>query len=325
MALDIDETGAYDQPLRIDPLLRRSIAEHSRWCDSRDAVAPDRDVAVEPGIAGAVHDPANDVDGDVRDVCLRDGKVVDDVGPDARRIDARGMVVMPGGVDIHTHVAGAALNFARAMIPEDHRRNAPFVRTAVRRGGIGGATPTTYVTGYLYAGMGWTTVNEAAVPILSAKHTHEELRDTPIVDKACLVLLANNEILLDLLGAGEIERAVTAFARGLNSGLIVTAGALTIGHRQPIIALAARHKLPAVYPARFHVTAGGLISYGPDPVDQFRRAAGYVDRILKGEKPADLPVQAPTKYELVINLKTAKTLGLEVPPTLLARADEVIE
>jgi putative ABC transport system substrate-binding protein len=130
---------------------------------------------------------------------------------------------------------------------------------------------------------------------------------------------------VDVHDAGEIERAVTAFARGLNGGLIVTAGALTISHRQPIIALAARHKLPAVYPARFHVTAGGLISYGPDLIDQFRRAAGYVDRILKGEKPADLPVQAPTKYELVINLNTAKALGLDIPPTLLARADDVIE
>jgi putative ABC transport system substrate-binding protein len=130
---------------------------------------------------------------------------------------------------------------------------------------------------------------------------------------------------VDVHDAGEIERAVTAFARGLNGGLIVTAGALTISHRQPIIALAARHKLPAVYPARFHVTAGGLISYGPDVIDQFRRAAGYVDRILRGEKPAELPVQAPTKYELVINLKSAKALGLDIPQTVLARADEVIE
>jgi putative ABC transport system substrate-binding protein len=125
--------------------------------------------------------------------------------------------------------------------------------------------------------------------------------------------------------AVEIERGVTAFARSGNGGLIVTTSALVLAHRDMIIALAARHKLPAVYYARFLVAGGGLASYGPDYVDQYRRAAGYVDRILKGEKPADLPVEAPTKYELVINLKTAKALGLTVPPTLLARADEVIE
>jgi putative ABC transport system substrate-binding protein len=125
--------------------------------------------------------------------------------------------------------------------------------------------------------------------------------------------------------ADEIERAVTAFARSSNGGLIVTGSPLTALHRKLIIALVARHRLPAVYPFRYYPTSGGLISYGPDTTDPFRRAAGYVDRILKGEKPSDLPVQAPTKYELVINLKTAKALGLEVPPTLLARADEVIE
>jgi putative tryptophan/tyrosine transport system substrate-binding protein len=125
--------------------------------------------------------------------------------------------------------------------------------------------------------------------------------------------------------AGEIERAVAAFARADNGGLIVTGSALAQLHRNLIIALATRHKLPAVYFERFFVTVGGLISYGPDLVDQYRRAATYVDRILKGEKPADLPVQAPTTYELVINLKTAKALGLDVPLTLLARADEVIE
>jgi putative ABC transport system substrate-binding protein len=125
--------------------------------------------------------------------------------------------------------------------------------------------------------------------------------------------------------AVEIDRGVTAFARSGNGGLIVTTSALALAHRDLIIALAARHKLPAVYYARFLVAGGGLASYGPDYVDQYRRAAGYVDRILKGEKPADLPVEAPTKYELVINLKTAKALGLTVPPTLLARANEVIE
>jgi putative ABC transport system substrate-binding protein len=125
--------------------------------------------------------------------------------------------------------------------------------------------------------------------------------------------------------AAEIERAIAAFARSSNGGLIVTSSALSATHRDLIIALAARHKLPAVYYRRYFITSGGLISYGYDLVDQYRRAAGYVDRILKGEKPADLPVQAPTKYELVINLKTARTLGLDVPVTLLARADEVIE
>jgi len=124
---------------------------------------------------------------------------------------------------------------------------------------------------------------------------------------------------------GEIERAVAAFARAADGDLIVTASALASVPRDRIIALAARHKLPAVYSYRYMVTGGGLVSYGPDLVDQFRRAAGYVDRILKGDTAANLPVQAPTKYELVINLKTAKALDLEVPPTLLARADEVIE
>jgi putative ABC transport system substrate-binding protein len=123
----------------------------------------------------------------------------------------------------------------------------------------------------------------------------------------------------------EIERAVATFARSANSGLIVTGSALVAVHRHRIITVAARHKLPAVYPERSYTHDGGLISYGPDFLDQYRHAAGYVDRILKGEKPADLPVQTPTKYQLVINLKTAKALGLEVPPALLARADEVIE
>ena len=130
---------------------------------------------------------------------------------------------------------------------------------------------------------------------------------------------------LGVRDAGEIERVVTAFARSSNGGLIVTGSALAIVHRELIATLAARHRLPAVYPLRLFVTVGGLISYGPDSIDPYRRAASYVDRILKGEKPADLPVQNPTKYELVINLKTAKALGLDVPPTLLARADEVIE
>jgi putative tryptophan/tyrosine transport system substrate-binding protein len=124
---------------------------------------------------------------------------------------------------------------------------------------------------------------------------------------------------------GEIERAIAGFANLPNGALIVTASAPTAVHRDLIIALATRHRLPAVYAYKYFITSGGLISYGPDTIDPYRRAAGYIDRILKGEKPADLPVQAPTKYELVINLKTAKALGLEIPDGLLARADEVIE
>jgi putative ABC transport system substrate-binding protein len=130
---------------------------------------------------------------------------------------------------------------------------------------------------------------------------------------------------INLRDAGEIERGISAFALKSSGGLIVTSSPVGPIHRDLIVALAARHQLPAVYHERLFVADGGLISYGPDFVDQYRRAAGYVDRILKGEKPADLPVQQPTKFELVINLRTAKVLGLDVPPTLLARADEVIE
>jgi putative ABC transport system substrate-binding protein len=130
---------------------------------------------------------------------------------------------------------------------------------------------------------------------------------------------------VDVRDAPEIERGVAAFARASDGGLIVTGSTLALVHRDLIVTLAAQHKLPAVYFQRVFVTSGELISYAPDQIDQFQRAGGYVDRILKGEKPADLPVQAPTKLELVINLKTAKALGLTVPPTLLARADEVIE
>jgi putative ABC transport system substrate-binding protein len=130
---------------------------------------------------------------------------------------------------------------------------------------------------------------------------------------------------INMRDAGEIERAVTTFARSPGGGLVVVASPAATRHRDLIIKLAARHKLPAIYYERFFVAGGGLISYGTDFVDQYRRAAGYVDRILKGEKPADLPVQAPAKFELVINLKAAKALGIDVPQTLLARADEVIE
>jgi formylmethanofuran dehydrogenase subunit A len=157
---------------------------------------------------GKVYDPANDIHGEVKDICISDGRMVAQLdGNGGRSIDATGMVVFPGGVDVHTHVAGGALNFARAMTPENHRQARKFIHSPELRAGIGGATPTTFATGYLYAGMGYTTVNEAAVPVLTARHTHEELRDTPIVDKSCCLLMANNEIVLDLLEQGETERA----------------------------------------------------------------------------------------------------------------------
>jgi putative tryptophan/tyrosine transport system substrate-binding protein len=154
----------------------------------------------------------------------------------------------------------------------------------------------------LTAGGGQLGVIQAVAPSMGVEVTPVNMRD-----------------------AGEIERAISAFARSPNGGLIVTGSTLAGVHRDLIVTLAARHKLPAVYYARYFVAGGGLMSYGPDFVDQYRQAAGYVDRILKGEKPGDLPVQAPTKYELVINLKTAKALGLTVPQSLLAGADEVIE
>ena len=130
---------------------------------------------------------------------------------------------------------------------------------------------------------------------------------------------------IDPRDIGELQQGITTFARGSNDGLIVTGSTLALLHRELITTLAARHRLPAVYSYRYFATAGGLMSYGPDTTNPFQNAAGYVDRILKGEKPADLPVQAPVKYELLINLKTAKVLGLEIPPMLLARADKVIE
>lgn len=155
---------------------------------------------------GKIFDPANGINGEIRDLWISDGKFVAP-GVAVRTIDATGMIVFPGGVDVHTHVAGGSINFARAMTPEDHRRTTAFIRTQNLRSGLGGMAPTTFATGYLYAGMGWTTVNEAAVPILSARHTHEELHDIPILDKSACVLMANNEILLDLLEAGEVDRA----------------------------------------------------------------------------------------------------------------------
>ena len=147
---------------------------------------------------GAVHDPANEVDGEIRDVCLQDGKVVDDVGPDARRIDARGMVVMAGGVDIHAHIAGPKVNAARKLSPEE-RRGDPVDRTATLRSGTGGLVPSTFTTGYRYSLLGYTTVVEAAAPPLAARHVLSELRDTPMIDKAFLILMGNNQVLFELI------------------------------------------------------------------------------------------------------------------------------
>jgi formylmethanofuran dehydrogenase subunit A len=155
---------------------------------------------------GKVFDPANGIDGIVKDICIANGRIVESIDG-GRTIEARGMLVFPGGVEAHSHVAGSALNFARGMMPENLRAARKFLGGSDRHAGIGGLTPTTFATGYLYAGMGWTTVNEAAVPLLSAKQAHAELDDTPIVDKTCLLLMANNEIVLDLLEAGEVERA----------------------------------------------------------------------------------------------------------------------
>ena len=147
---------------------------------------------------GAVHDPANGVDGEIRDVCLDDGKVVAEVGPEARRIDARGMVVMPGGVDIHAHIAGPKVNAARKLSPEE-RREDPVDRTSVLRSGTGGLVPSTFITGYRYALLGYTTVVEAAAPPLAARHVLSELRDTPMIDTAFLILMGNNQVLFELI------------------------------------------------------------------------------------------------------------------------------
>jgi putative ABC transport system substrate-binding protein len=203
---------------------------------------------------------------------------------------------------------------------------AGFVESLVRPGGN-----VTGFTAYEYAVSGkWLELLKEIVPRVTRVAV---LRDSAIAAgpgqfgamQALAPSLGVELHPVDLHEPGEIERAIGTFAKGSNNGLIVTGSPSATIHRNLIITLAARHQLPAVYYDRFYVTGGGLISYGADYLDGCRRAAGYVDRILRGEKPADLPVQAPTKYELVINLKAAKALGLTVPETLLARADEVIE
>ena len=174
----------------------------------------------------------------------------------------------------------------------------------------------------------WLELLKEIVPRVTRVAVLRDLTIGPAHLSAIQAVAPSCNVELSVVGvrdASEIEHSVTAFARSSNGGMIVTASTSALVHRNLITMLAARHGLPAVYAFRYMVTAGGLISYGPDPIDLFRLAAGYVDRILKGEKPADLPVQAPTRYELVINLKTAKALGIEIPATVLARADEVIE
>ncbi|MGO9356687.1 MAG: ABC transporter substrate-binding protein [Xanthobacteraceae bacterium] len=196
------------------------------------------------------------------------------------------------------------------------------------------ARPGGNVTGFLpfeygIAGKWLELLKQIAPPLTRAAIIRDPNSSTGIGQWAVIDAMAPSigvELsLINIRDAGEIERDIAAFARSPNGGLIVTATPLATQHRELIIRLASEHKLPAVYYERYYVTGGGLVSYGPHIVDQFRRAAGYVDRILKGEKPTDLPVQGPTKYELVVNLKTARALGIEVPQTLLARADDIIE
>jgi putative tryptophan/tyrosine transport system substrate-binding protein len=199
-----------------------------------------------------------------------------------------------------------------------------FVDSLARPGGnTTGFTP--YEFGFAAK---WLELLKEIVPRVTRVAVLRDLTIGPAHLSAIQAVAPSFNVELSVVGvrdADEIERAVTAFARGSNGGLIVTASAWAQRHREFLVTLAARHKLPAVYYERSFAANGGLISYGPDYIEQYRFAAGYVDRILKGEKPADLPVQAPTKYELVINMKTAKALGLTVPDTVLARADEVIE
>jgi putative ABC transport system substrate-binding protein len=202
---------------------------------------------------------------------------------------------------------------------------AGLVESLARPGGT-----TTGFTAFEYAiGAKWLQLlKEIAPRVTRAAVLRDPTTAAGIGQFAAIQAVGPIGIELSVVGlndAGAIEHAVAAFARGSNGGLVVTASPFGSNHPDLIATLAARHKLPVVYPFRYFVSAGGLASYGPDLVDQHRRAAGYVDRILKGEKPADLPVQAPTKYDLVINLNAAKAIGLDIPPTLLARADEVIE
>jgi formylmethanofuran dehydrogenase subunit A len=183
-------------------------------------------------VNGRVHDPANGIDGEVRDICVQDGKIVESVPPEARRIDAAGMVVMPGGVDIHCHIAGPKVNLARKLQPEDHRLDV-HPRTPFTRSGVGGTVPSTFATGYRYATLGYTTAMEAAVPPLGARHVLEELHDTPIIDKGFYVLLGNNVLLYRLLKEGRMEEFRQAAAWWLNAAKAYTIKLVNPGGDEP--------------------------------------------------------------------------------------------
>ena len=199
-----------------------------------------------------------------------------------------------------------------------------FVESLARPGGnTTGFTPLEF--GF---GAKWLELLKEIAPRLTRVAVLRDLTIGPAQLSAIQAVAPSFGVELSPVGvrdADEIERTIAAFARSSNAGMIVTASTSALIHRRLIVMLAARHRLPAVYSFRYFAATGGLLSYGPDPIDMYRRAASYVDRILKGEKPADLPVQTPTKYQLVVNLKTAKALGLDIPTSILARADEVIE
>ena len=199
-----------------------------------------------------------------------------------------------------------------------------FVESLARPGGnTTGFTPLEF--GF---GAKWLELLKEIAPRLTRVAVLRDLTIGPAQLSAIQAVAPSFGVELSPVGvrdAGEIERTIAAFAQASNAGMIVTASTSALIHRRLIVMLAARHRLPAVYSFRYFAATGGLLSYGPDPIDMYRRAASYVDRILKGEKPADLPVQTPTKYQLVVNLKTAKALGLDIPTSILARADEVIE
>jgi putative ABC transport system substrate-binding protein len=248
-----------------------------------------------------------------------------------RKYAAELVALAPEAILAHSSAAVAPLLQASQTIPivftiVADPLGAGFVRSVARPGGN-----ATGFTNFDY-GMGgkWLELLKEITPRLTRAAV---LRESAIAAgpgqfgaiQAVAPALGIELRPIDLRDADEIERDITAFARGPNGGLIITGSPAATVHRDLIIGLAARFRLPAIYNSGFYTASGGLMAYGPDFVDQFRRAAAYVDRILKGAKPADLPVQAPTKYELVINLKTAKALGLTVPDTLLARADEVVE